>query len=440
MKIGGMGEVWLRTPSILFTVGAALVLFHHGRQADDPRLPWMYALFFLFNPVVAWHLHTVRPYALAGFLAAVSTVWFLRLLSLGPPAGRTRWLGYVLVNALGTLTVYWFFFLLAGQAASATLFSRGKVRSGVFLALLGSVIPFLVLWMPVLFDQLGGAQTSWMPSLGWAHAFLVPLDLLGGANPFRFQVPALLVYSLFGLALLLRFGPRPGLRPWRELKEGLVDGRAWLLLTIPVVAVLIPLLLSSWKPLYHPKYSIVASPGFALFLGYVLARHGSRHLAALACGFFLTASVLVRGPSLGLELKKDNRAVAQYLVDHYREGDELLYVSLGYAPTLHYLRALAPDRTFTQRVYPGEVIHHIGWRDQASLLQDTLALRREAKEVVTDLMGRSDSGRIWFLPDFELDRPLTEFLAGELRSSLIQDQVIPLEGWWVTEIQMYSLR
>lgn len=439
MKLGGNGEIWLRIPSIVFTVSGGLVLFLFGREEDDPRLRWMYLLFFLFNPIVVWHMHTVRPYALAGLLAAISTTLLLRLVS---PEGAERnalWALFLLVNALGTLTLYWFFLLLSAQAIGALLFLGRRSGFRLVLALGGSVVPFAVLWAPVFLEQLQGAPTSWMTVPGWAWILRAPLDLIGGTFPFFFQVPALGFYLLLALSLLIRVRPPSDLGRLDAVKSFLRDRRIRLLLSIPFTVMVLALAWSQLRPVYDPKYTIVVSPALAVLLGFALARLSDRLLVPLICAFFLISSMAVRDTGLRLERSRDNRAVTRYIVENYREGDELVNVSLGYAPTIHYLRALAPHESFSTEVFPAEVGRHPGWRDREGLLEDTLSLRREARQLVGRLSARRGVERVWFLPDFVFDGPISEILLEELDRAFVLDEVVPLEGWWVSEIRIYSV-
>jgi hypothetical protein len=436
MGLGGSNEIWLRAPSIVFTLAAGAVLFRHAKSSDDPRLPWLYALFYLFNPVVVDQIQTVRPYPLLGLLAALSTVWYLGRAEREGEVSRASWLPYVAVNVLGTFTHYWFFFLLAGQAVGAALFVRGRAWRGVWVAIFVSSVPFFALWTSVLLDQTAGAPTSWLGRPGGFWLLSAPIQLLGGRE---FIVEARTFYAIVAVACILRLVPRPHLRPAKDFVDFVRDRRFGLLAAPPAVAMVLALLVSQITPIFLVRYTIVVAPAVAMLLGSALSRLGDRYIALVACGVFAGTSIHLRLEALERSIVKDSRAVTEYVLDRYQDGDAVVHITPSYAPTMHYLRALAPGRTLSQTVYPSEVAGHVGWRDAESMLADRPALRREAREVVESFLARPVS-RVWFLADLELDSAMTTILREELEQEFTLVEAVPLEGWWVTEVQLYSPR
>jgi hypothetical protein len=432
MRVVGAGEAWLRVPSILFTLGAGLVLFRAAAVTGGPRAGWLVAALYAFNPVVTAQLHTVRPYALAGLIAAVSTVVWLSLALADGGGARRRWIVYVVTNVLGTITHYWFFFLLAGQGVGALLFARGRARLGLVSAIAASAVPFALLWTPVLLTQMQGAPTSWLEQPGGWWLLRSPVELLGG---YDFRDAARVFYLLAVVVCVVR------IRPWgyvrgRELDAALRDRRLGLLLAIPVVVLVLGFLLSQVRPIYHVRYTIVAIPAFSLLVAFVLARLGDRRLLPLLCLAFISAGAHRHLLDVRYELVHDNRAITHYLLDRYEPGDELVNVTLNYAPTVHYLRTLAPDRTVAQTVFPASVATHPGWRVPAAQLTDTLAVRTEASELATRLGAMG--GRVWVLADHDQDKRYSRTLLDELERTLELTETIPMEGWWVSEIRLYT--
>jgi hypothetical protein len=435
MRIAGMSEVALRLPSIAFCLASAYALWAYGTRTGDARLGLMFAVFYVFNPVVVDHLHTVRPYALAGLLATLSTIAYLRLAEGdGQKEALTAW-GYVGVNVLGTLTHYWFFLLLAGHGLGVILAVRGRQALTLVVGIALSVIPFIVLWAPVFFEQASGAPTSWMSrpeGLSWLLA--TPVRLAGGH-----LVLALAVYALTLVACVLRPGRPTGTIRWPEAKRILQDRTLWRLAAIPVTVFTLAFALSQIEPVYHLRYTIVVTPAFAMLLGLVLHRAADRRLWALVPLVVILGSVAIRDHGdFAYNLERDSRAVSEYLIDEYEEGDEVLHVTLSYAPTLHYLGALAPERTFSQTVFPREIAEHPGWRDPEAMVADSAALRREAGEVVTQFAARPVDARVWLLADAQRDTVLTRMLIEELEREFALRRVRHIQAWWVSEVSLYE--
>ena len=435
MELGGIGEIWLRLPSLLMTLAAGLVLYRYGVATGDRRAGWLFALFFLANPIAVTHMHTVRPYALSGLLAAVSTILYLRIADEESRLSRGEWIGYVVVNAAGCLTHYWFFLLLAAQGVGTLLLSRGSdLRSRIF-ALAASAVPFALLWTPTFLAQTRGAPTSWMGAPGGFWFVSIPAELLGGSRPFDFRPWARGYLAVVLAACFVRFTPRP--RPVRgdELGGLLRHRRLWLAAVLPVVVMLLALFVSQLRPIYLAKYTIVVTPAVAVALGLIVLRGVDRRLAPVLCALFVLGHVALRKPTLRYELRRDNGAVVERLLERAEPADEVVHITLAYAPTLHYVRALAPGRTLSSSVFPADVANHVGWRDPEALLSDVPALRAEAAELVDDLAARAE--RVWLLADLTQDEALTEIVADELerRFDLVDAEAAP--GWWVDEIRLY---
>jgi hypothetical protein len=440
----GLGEIVLRIPSILFYLASGAVLFSFGRKIGGIRAGLLTALFFLLNPIAVYHSQGVRPYALLGFLSAVSTVIFLTLADPDRRKRKSAWSAYFAANVLGTLTHYWFFFLLAGQGLGALVWSRGKERIHLALSLFASAVPFAVLWTPVLLEQLQGTPTTWMEAPGGFWLLSVPVQLLGG----RDHATSIRIFLLLlALACLLRLkGRRLGLVGIGDLSRYLADRNVRHAFLIPAVVMIVAFLLSQISPVYHVRYVIVAVPAVAVFLSLTLTHLGERRLVVPLALIFVLGSCLVRIDYLGEEMRQDDRSATEFLVRNVGVEDEILNVTLNYAPTAHYLRALAPEEDFSQTVFPREVANHVGWRDAEGMAGDTTALRQEATELARSLSQRQGLQRVWLLaalPErgrwwLRPDSVFTAILSEALRAEFELEKTIPSRGWWHREIQVYT--
>lgn len=442
----GLGEVVLRLPSILFFLTTGLVLFLFGRRVEGEKGGVLMAAFFLLNPIAVYHAQGVRPYALLGLLAAISTVLFLKLADAEREGGRGVVLAFTLSNVLGTFTHYWFFFLLTGQGIGALLFSRGKARLRLVLSLFASAVPFAGLWTPFLLEQLKGTPTTWMEVPGGFWLLSMPLELLGG---WEYGTAIKIFLVLFGLTCILRLGDgRLGFLRIEAVVRFVADRNVRLTLLLPVVVMVLAFFLSQISPVYHVRYTIVAIPALAILLALTLMRLGEERLIPPLALTFILGSCFLRTGFLAAEMKQDDRATTEYLVEHYQEGDEIVHVTLNYAPVTHYLRALAPGRSFSRTVFPPQVADHVGWRDVEGMTEDQASLRMKAEEIARSLSLRPGLNHVWLLAALpargmgwlQPDSIFTGLLVEALRQYFWLEDTVPIKGWWHREIQVYAPR
>jgi mannosyltransferase len=436
MPVFGMGELALRIPSILFYLSTGVVLFVYGSKMEDQRAGLLVALIFLASPLAVYHAHTVRMYALLGLISALSTTLFLVVTKPDRPARRGEWAAYLAVNCLGTLTQYWFFFLLAGQATGALLFAHGNVRKKALGVVAVSVLPFAVLWSPVLLQQMQGTPTSWMEPPGGLWLLGAPLNLYGLGEQ---RMAAIVVYVGLAIVCGLRLGrPKPRLTSLKEVAGflRLLDVR--LLIVILTSMLVLGYAVSQITPVYHVRCLMAALPAFALLVGLALWRLGDRDLRLAFALAFVIGSGFVYYRALVDTPARDDRPAATYLIEHYQEGDEAVFITLAVGPLTHYLRALAPDRNFSTTVFPQEVAEHIGWRNVDEMLADRRSLELEADRAVEGWSTRSNLQHVWLFAGG--DRVPTRILVDELRRAFILDRKVNLRGHYYKEIQVYAPR
>ncbi len=68
----GVGEAWLRFPSVLAALGLVVVAAGIGRDLGGRALAWRVGLATAVSPFIVWHAREVRWYTLAWLLAALS--------------------------------------------------------------------------------------------------------------------------------------------------------------------------------------------------------------------------------------------------------------------------------------------------------------------------------------------------------------------------------
>ncbi|MCB0321224.1 MAG: glycosyltransferase family 39 protein, partial [Bdellovibrionales bacterium] len=167
----GDSEVALRGFSAMFYWLTALAIIALGRLLNVERAFSYGALFFVLSPLAVFHSQNVRMYSFASFLSVLSVLFLLR----GWSGDSQKWLfrmAYALSIAVGSFTLYWYLFLLPAHLLLACyLFKRKDL--GSFVVILGiSLLPFALMWSPILFGQLGNGssdylQSQWKKDLVW---------------------------------------------------------------------------------------------------------------------------------------------------------------------------------------------------------------------------------------------------------------------------------
>ncbi len=448
--LAGFGEASLRLPSLIAYLAGGAVLYAYGRRTGDPRLAVLGTTLYFLSPVVWEQAQAVRPYALAGFLASLSTALYLgfaaptksdsHLSQPGSPRSLvTVWTGFIVVNALGTLTHYWFFLLLVAEGVGVLLFAEPTARRRMIGALGASVLPFAFLWAPVLLQQMQGSPTAWIGGIGAWWLVIAPLLLAIGQQD---RELGLLFYSMFLISCVVRTEPQRGVIRRGELKLLLSDRRLALTAVVPFVVMVLAFAISQVRPFYQARYSIVAIPALALFLGLVLSKLGDRRLimgfvVALALGTATLRVQLVEAETEGSFVD-----VADHLVANTGPGDEIVYVTLSYAPITHYLRTRDPSRSYSETVFPAEVGRHPGWRNTERMLAGEAELREEVRALVSTFKMQASENpgrRMWVLSHEVVDSQFRNILLEGLEGDLRLERTVPLEAYWISETRVYVL-
>lgn len=387
VRVFGDSEWALRgLPLVLHWLAIAAVYAAASRVL--PRhATWLAALAYACAPLAVLSAELVRMYSLLGLLAALSIpAW--RDVARKP--GMRPLAIWALIHAAGTFTHLWWFCWMAGQALAAGVFFRAAWRRWA-AAFAAGVLPYALLWGPALFRQIGrsGDAAAWIepPKAG---QILPLLFLLLG--PLLLALPAAAILRLRG-----RWDQTWPLPAW---------------LPVMVLGTLLPpLLVSFWKPFFHPRFTIVALPAICFWLAGWCARGRPRAVAAVVLG---AALILTLG-TLGLPEGCDARVAARFLARHAQDGDTVLYVSLSRPATDYYLNRLRPERDWRESSFPREIDTHPGYEGDARGRARIPAWREEAEAVARAAAARPGA-RVWVLlrDSHEPSRILAEALSSTL--------------------------
>lgn len=351
-------DFWVALPTVFLGTGTVALAYVTGARWFSPRAGVVAALFCAVTSYQVYYSRYPRSYMLLTFLGLLCAYFFARALE----ERRARfWIAHGVAVVLALYTHPYAVFLVAvlwGYAGWCLLRGGGTFVEGLettggpppraFESLRQRLPPLT----PLLISATA-ATIAYLPWLGnslwqWSHvqagidAWIEPVsgeslktlwDWLFFKTRYEYGEPIDLVlrvgrYVLTGLMVLgLWFGRR---RPALWLAAGLVIG--------PIALVYLTSVLSA--PLWDPRYFVMVSPFFALWLGYaVVAQARVPVLHGLATGLILAMSVpplvsLYENPAFR---SPDIRAGSAWIREHHQQGELIMHVNYqSYLPALWY--------------------------------------------------------------------------------------------------------
>jgi 4-amino-4-deoxy-L-arabinose transferase-like glycosyltransferase len=379
MRVFGTGERAVRGLSGLFYILSVFAVFGLGRELYGMKTGLLCAAIYLSSPLAILAAQFARMYALLSLLSILST-WLYLQFSIKPRDSRLLFGLYVAVNILGTFTHIAFFFLLFGQIVVYLLFYRNVRMKRFVLAIALSLVPYLVLWSPILLAQIAnsGEGAAWVKKPG----FSMLGDLLfnyGGA--FWLVLPVL---------LYVQWRSRSG-SSGESSKPNLTSLPLWLL----AITLLTPILISEFKPIFNSRLAIVGVHLFALSVGRFTGRGASYLLPLAIIALTITFLTVVHTASAPC----DNRQMAVYLSQTAGDGDVVIFTSLTRLPIDYYLERAPTRKRLFETSFPAEIDQHPGYEGSVRDPVRRAALEREAKSLV-DKIARMQMGRIFFFHGF----------------------------------------
>jgi mannosyltransferase len=416
MLVFGSGEIAVRGLSALIGTALVWVTFLAGRRLFGYPTALVAALLSAISPLQIQYSQETRMYALAALLAALSVYLLVRVAQASDRRAALAWLAAWSVVSAGALYSHYFaatVLLAENLAVGAWLLAavRGPApASGSGSPRVRPVLPFAAAWscaqvlvliafLPWLSVMLG-QWTNW-PAVSQPFG---AGDLLAGAlSAFSLGLavtPNQHVWALVAFAAALVLGCLPRTTP---LKEAIPSAPAPgtgrrsgfgrfppLALTIIwlVTPILIMYLLSLRRPLYNPKFLLVAAPAFCLLVAlgvrrvagglraaWDVATSGVRRqslvwtllLAALTVPLLLATS----GP-LGAyyydpsHFRDDYRGIARTIAASARPGDAIILDAPGQIDIFsYYYKGAAP-------VYPLPKQRPLDEKDTSASLEGIL--------------------------------------------------------------------
>lgn len=253
----GDSELMLRLPSAIFATLSIPFVYAIGARVWSHGAGLGAAVLLATNAFFVRYGQEARPYALALFLVVVATYVFVRA---NEKNSWAWWATYAVAGALAAYAHLHSSFVIAGHAT--TLFLLPDVRARLPRAVT-AYIAMLALLIPMALFVITGdkGQIDWLPeptaplvegaflklsgSLGWGLAALYAIGLVACLS--------------LGLFVLIRSGR--SVRSWAPI------------MVITAFAFVFggSLIVSTYKPIFYPRYLIVALPAMTLACGIVVS-------------------------------------------------------------------------------------------------------------------------------------------------------------------------
>jgi 4-amino-4-deoxy-L-arabinose transferase-like glycosyltransferase len=314
----GDGEAVVRLLSLLAGLLAVAVFHAVGERLFDRRVATFAALLLAVNGFFLRYAQEARSYSLTLLLTTVATLLFL-LLDERPDAWGVG-MAYVAVGALAVYAHFFAAFVLVGHLLSLAVTGRPLGAQGIRLAVVGVMAIPLALF--ALFRDVGQISHLTRPTPTYVEYTL--RQLTGGT-----RLLLVLYAAAVAVAVVRWVRQRSWLRDWP-----MVNAAVWA--ATPLVGSLV---ISLGKPLFAPRFLIVALPGIVLLVAVGLTR---LPLPVAASGFValvaLSSVHVVR--TLG-KPQEDFRAATAFVLANDRPGDAVaFYRTSRRIPFEYYFRRL----------------------------------------------------------------------------------------------------
>ncbi len=280
-RLAGRSEWALRFPSAYFAALLTVTLAGLGRRlfrGSRGHLAGLAAAALAaISPLYIYYAQEARMYTLLTLLGALAGYLLLRALEAGTGRGALCWWGAFVLAATAMLYTHYFgFFLLLAYGLYGLL--RGRSWRGwglAALAMAGTMLLYLP-WLPAMQNRYLVDRSYWAGALKLDEALRhLAISFVAGAPETALEGSATrwlpwfaVAFVVCGVALAFARPSAPG-RP-----RGLLFLSLWLV--VPVAGVLA---LAARTPKFDPRYLMLASPAYLMWLaggiGALVARPGA---------------------------------------------------------------------------------------------------------------------------------------------------------------------
>ena len=355
MKFFGISEAALRSLSGVFYLACLPVIYALGKMVYDRKTAFFATLFCMISNILIYHAQNARPYTLLVLLSALSTLLFFRVI-INESGSKKHVYLYTLINTLGFLTHYWYFFIVFAQGLCFFLF-RIKNNLKLFLFIIGTaLLPFL-LWFPIFLNQLRGPSASWIQRPGLGDLFQSYLGLW----PFKIMLILILVFFIWVIKKGRQCNPLTGNETFLKVRQ-----RDFILVILLIVPILSPFILSFFKPMFVVnRYTVICLPAASLFAGRLMERTFQRkqYLKIIAVILIMYSAISFYRGHRGNAAKYSDRSTAEALVSYAKNDDIIIFTSLSKTTIDYYLDRFGKSDVYQEFTFPAEIDQHPGWLD-----------------------------------------------------------------------------
>ncbi len=433
IAIWGQGVGAVRSLSVIASLGTVIAAYALGKHFFSPSTALLAALFTAVSPFQVYYAQETRMYALATLLVLLSTLAWVSLIcrwTSSRPPGRT-WLvaaAYVLVSVLSVYTHYFAFAVILAQniAFLAWLIAiyrperpglpgRWRVIARwalLQILILASYVPWLILSWQSLTNWPAVTGRLTIPALTRSALETLALGVTYTDGPLArwLSVGAALPCAV---CLIWAAWPQRRTRSARRPRMG-----TWLALLYVAAPVILIYVLSLRRPMYKPKFLLLAAPAYAVLQ--------ARGVAILTQGLATTtrrrwaADIVGAATALGLLTVSASSLHALYTDPQYFRDD--------YQAIVAYIEATAGPEDAILINAPGQ-IETVDYYYDGPLPVVPLPMQRPIDTAVTerDLQGLTANrsriyGIFWATDESDPDRFIETWLD--------QHTYKTLDGWY----------
>ncbi len=283
-NVFGYSEIALRMPSVLFSLGAGLIIYNIGKiisgsrigVRDDKNVGFWSAAFFLFNPLIIYYSQEARMYSMVTFFIAASFYYLVRHLT----SNVKRLTSHFWLMSIFLILSFFTFYASIFYIATVYIYLLWKQPNKGPTLLSGAIVGLgIAAIAPLLMQQYAGSRealvsvTHWSLVLGKVtlkNLLLFPIKFTSGRISF---FPKSLYYLLAGGWVVLVSLPVILSASWRmiqDLKDKRFLGKFGMTIFFLITPIILGVLFSFNSPLlqyFRFQYLIVF---LSLALGFVV--------------------------------------------------------------------------------------------------------------------------------------------------------------------------
>jgi uncharacterized membrane protein len=343
----GRSEIAVRAFPVIFGIAAIPLAYWTGLTIYNRRVGLITAAMLAISPFFIWYSQEARMYTLMLVFALASTAFFWKALQ----ENRFKWWAlFTLSTAAGSMTQYFYLFLVAGQVLYFVVFTIADRERG--LDDIGSRHAHakrplrLFRDVPQLYGLIGSLAVASLPSVWWLPKVLAHQDLLRGlTGPFNYgwspptfgvhfnEMIAVPVEWIFGFHSIISMHDLVAVWPLFLTVAFLSTGhahqisrRTWYVVVTGVGACAMIAAIGLWQPILEARYFTAATAPLLVLVARLLAdlkTPSFRLVMALLVAISAVAWVDQSYNPSGI-VKWDNRQAMSIVDKGYQPGDVIL--------------------------------------------------------------------------------------------------------------------